>query len=83
MELYDILTLDDGKDYSLVKMEEYEGETYCMLIEVDEEENPLENVLILKKVELNEKEFEFEDLNDEEFETISEIFKDQLINEED
>jgi len=82
MELYDILTLDDGKDYSLVKMEEYEGETYCMLIEVDSEENPLEDVLILKKVSLNDKEFEFEELSEEEFETISEIFKDQLLNED-
>lgn len=82
MELYDILTLDDGKDYSLIKMEEYKGETYCMLIEVDASENPLEEVLLLKKVPLNEEEFEFEELSPEEFQTISEIFKEQLLNED-
>jgi len=43
MELYDILTLDDGKEYSLVKMKELLEGTFCMLIEVDQEENPLDN----------------------------------------
>ncbi len=82
IELYDIITLDDQKDYSVIKMEEYQGETYCMMVEVDKEENPLDNFLILRKVPLNEKEFEFEELNSEELKTISEIFHDQFMNEE-
>lgn len=82
MELYDIITLDDNKDYSLVKMEEYQGEVYCMLIEVDQEENPLDDFLILRKVPISETEFEFEELGTEEYKTISEIFKEQFINED-
>lgn len=82
MELYDIITLDDNKDYSLVKMEEYQGETYCMLIEVDQEENPLDDFLILRKVPLNDSEFEFEELGMEEYKTISEIFKEQFLEDE-
>lgn len=82
MELYDIITLDDNKDYSLVKMEEYKGETYCMLVEVDAEENPLDDFLILRKVELNDKEFEFEELGAKEYQEIAEIFKEQFLNEE-
>lgn len=82
MELYDIITLDDNKDYSLVKLEEYKGETYCMLIEVDEEENPLEDFLILRKVPINDTEFELEELSDSEYKEIAEIFKEQFLNEE-
>jgi len=82
MELYDIVTLDDNRDYSLIKMEEYQGETYCMFIEVDAEENPLEDILILRKIDLNEEEFEFEELSEKELEEVSEIFKDQFLNEE-
>lgn len=82
MELYDIITLDDNKDYSLVKLEEYKGETYCMLIEVDEEENPLEDFLILRKVPINDTEFELEELGDSEYKEIAEIFKEQFLNEE-
>lgn len=83
MELYDIVTLDDNKDYSLVKIEQYKDETYCLFIEVDQEENPKENVLILKKIILPNGSFEFEELEDEELNEISEIFRDQLLNDED
>ncbi len=82
MELYDIITLDDHKDYSLIKMEEYQGDTYCMFLEVDKEENPLDQVLILRKVPISDTEFEFEELNPAELKIISEIFKDQFLNEE-
>lgn len=82
MELFDIVTLDDDKDYSLIKMETYQDEIYCLFIEVDKEENPLENVLILKKISLPNGSFELEELGEEELLTISEIFRDQLLNEE-
>ncbi len=82
MELYDIVTLDNDRDYSVIKMEEYQGETYCMLIEVDKEENPMEELLILRKVSLNDKEFEFEELSPEMLQEVAEVFKDQFLNEE-
>ena len=53
-----------------------------MLIEVDQEENPLDDFLILRKVPISETEFEFEELGTEEYKTISEIFKEQFINED-
>ncbi len=81
MELFDIVTLDDNKEYSIVKIEEYQNETYCLLIEVDKEENPLDNYLILRKIPLNDQEFEFEELGKEEYNTIAEIFKEQFLNE--
>ncbi len=81
MELYDILTLDDDKDYALLSMKEYDGNTYCLLVEVDEEENPLENVLILKKVSLGNNEFEFEQPDPDALSVITDVFKDQLLNE--
>ncbi|MCI8574973.1 MAG: hypothetical protein HFI09_00710 [Bacilli bacterium] len=82
MELYDIVTLDDGKDYSLIKTEKYREETYCLFVEVDHEENPLDNILLLRKMPINETEFEFEELEEEEYKTVSEIFKQQFLTEE-
>ena len=81
MELYDILTLDDDKDYALLKMETIKDETYCLLVEVDQEENPLENSLILRRITLPDGSFEFEELVEEEYNMISEIFQEQLMNE--
>lgn len=81
MELYDILTLDDDKDYALLKMETIKDETYCLLVEVDQEENPLENSLILRRITLPDGFFEFEELVEEEYNMISEIFQEQLMNE--
>ncbi|MCI8467039.1 MAG: hypothetical protein HFI08_02455 [Bacilli bacterium] len=82
MELYDILTLDDGKEYSLVKMKELLEGTFCMLIEVDQEENPLDNFLILRRVTLPDQSFEFEELPEEEYKKIAEIFKEEFLHEE-
>ena len=81
MELYDIVTLDDNKDYTLLKMEEINNETYCLFVEVDQEENPKENALILRKVTLPDNTFEFEELVEEEYKMVSEIFQEQLMNE--
>jgi hypothetical protein len=82
MELYDIITLDDGKDYSLIKTEQYRGETYCLFVQVDQQENPLDKILLLRKMPISETEFEFEELEEEEYKTISTIFKEQFLNEE-
>ncbi len=81
MELYDILTLDDDKDYALLKMEKIKEETYCLLVEVDKDENPLENSLILRRIALPDDTYEFEELNEEEYSMVSEIFQEQLMNE--
>lgn len=81
MELYDILTLDDDKDYALIQMEEIEGSTYCLLVEVDQEENPLENYMIYKRITISETEYEFEELDEEEYPKIAEVFADHFEEE--
>ena len=39
IELYDILTLEDDKDYTVASMVTYNDSEYLYLIEVDQEEN--------------------------------------------
>lgn len=39
MELYDILTLEDDKDYMISAMTTYNNAEYLYLIEVDQDEN--------------------------------------------
>ena len=50
MEDFDILTLDNGKDYVIAKTLEYNGSTYLLLIEVDKDENLLDERKILEKL---------------------------------
>jgi len=81
METYDILTLDDHKDYALVETKDYEGATYCLLVEVDQDENPLENTVILKKVLVNDTEFELEEIDEEDFAEIAELFTEEELED--
>lgn len=50
IELYDILTLENNKQYTVVKHLPYNNQDYYFLIEVDEDEELLDEQLIVKKV---------------------------------
>ena len=51
LELYDILTLEDDKDYTIANMAMYNNAEYLYLIEVDKEENVIEtNQQIVRRV---------------------------------
>lgn len=41
IELYDILTLSNNKEYTVLRMIDLEEKTYYLLAEIDEEENPI------------------------------------------
>lgn len=45
IELYDILTLSDDKEYTVLRMIELDDKKYYLISEIDEEENPLLNNL--------------------------------------
>ena len=66
IELYDIITLDNNEEYSVIKILEEEGKKYYLLAWVDEEEEPdLENIKIVEKVIENGK-ILLEEIEDEE-----------------
>ena len=48
IELYDILTIED-KEFIISSFIEYNHNQYFLLNEIDENENPLENVKIVKR----------------------------------
>lgn len=51
IEIYDILTLEDDKDYVVANMAKYNNSKYLYLVEVDEEENVIEtNQQIVRRV---------------------------------
>jgi flagellar biosynthesis component FlhA len=81
IELYDILTLEDDKDYTVANMATYNDNEYLYLIEVDKEENLiLDNQIVVKRV-FKEGEESVELLTDEkEKEEVNNIFLD-LFNE--
>lgn len=77
MEKYDILTLDNGKDYTISQMVEFNGKDYLLLVEVDDDENILEEKLIVEK---NKDTNELVVVNDEEeYKNVSSIFTKMIL----
>ena len=51
IELYDIITLDNDEEYTVVKEIKEKDKTYYLLVPVDEEEEPdVENIRIVEKI---------------------------------
>ena len=49
IELYDIITLEDDTEYTVLKMIDKNEKKYCLLATVDEEEEPdMENIKIFE-----------------------------------
>jgi len=78
---YEILTLDDNKDYANMQELTYEGETYAFLLEVDKEDNPTEEFLILKKIMINDTEYEFEEVPDGKMDDLLDLFEKEFTKE--
>lgn len=75
MELYDILTLEDNKDYTIANMATYNDSEYLYLIEVDKDENLLESNQKMVRRVVNNGEDSVEIVTDkEELEAITKIF---------
>lgn len=81
IELYDILTLENNKKYTVLKKLPYNEQEYYFLVEVDDEEEILEEQLIVKKVEIDG-EIGVSPLEDEEFKEVKEIFINMLYQDE-
>ena len=77
MELYDILTLEDDKEYTVACMATYNDSEYLYLIEVDKEENLIEtNQKVVRRV-LKEGEESVEIVTEkEELDAVNRIFFD-------
>lgn len=55
IELYDIITLEDDVEYTVLKMLTKNNKNYCLLAPVDQEEEPdMENLKIVELIASNE-----------------------------
>lgn len=82
IELFDILTLENNKNYTVVKYLPYNEEEYYFLIEVDEDEEILDEQMIVKKVEIDG-EIGVAPIEDEkEFKAVKEIFINMLYQDD-
>ncbi len=66
IELYDIITLDNNLEYTVIKRQELNKEQYLLLAPVDEEETPDFDKLKIVKEIIDNKETIVEDVEDEE-----------------
>lgn len=74
LELYDVLTLNDNKEYCILRMYEELDNMYLLLAEIDSEEEPTDNYRIVKQVFENNQMF-IENIEDpEKINKLKEIF---------
>lgn len=77
MELYDILTLENNKEYTIANMVEYKDSTYLYLIEVDENEEIIENTqTIVRRIIKDGEEAVEKVTNNEEYKEVAKLFFD-------
>lgn len=63
IELYDIITLEDDTEYTVISQLEYQEKLYYLLVPIDAEENP--NMNEARIVEYKKSENEVEEVSDE------------------
>ena len=77
MELYDILTLENNKEYTIANMVDYKDSTYLYLIEIDENEDILENTqTIVRRIIKDGEEAVEKVTNNEEYKEVAKLFFD-------
>lgn len=70
-EMYDIIKLQNQKEYSILRMLDLNNKNYYLLAEIDEEENPILDELIIVEIR-NNKIIEINDEN--ELKELKELF---------
>lgn len=75
MELYDILTLENDKEYTIANMVEYKDSTYLYLLEVDKNEEILEGTGTIVRRIIKDGEEAVEKVNDNgEYKEVAKLF---------
>ena len=79
IELYDIITLDNDEEYTVLKILQEEGKTYYLLAWIDEDEEPdMERIKIVEQIQENNK-LEIEEITDEKLlKKLSKLFLESL-----
>lgn len=78
MEKYDILTLDNNKDYVINEIADYNNHKYLLLIEIDSNENILNEKLIVELIKTDGG-FDLEEVTDKDiYDNVSKIFIDMI-----
>lgn len=83
LELYDIITLDDGSEYTILEMMIENNQRYYFIAPIDNEENPdIEKIKVVKETKTNGLIMIEEENNDEIVKKLSNIFLEKLQSEE-
>ena len=78
IELYDIITLDNKEEYTVIKIIKELEKKYYLLAPVDEDEEPdLENIRIVEEIKKEEK-TTIKDVVGENAKRLSDLFIDEL-----
>lgn len=79
LELYDIITLNNEKEYTILRKIEYQGQNYDLIAPIDTEEEPdMENIKIVKEIIQGEKIIIEEETDEEKRKKISLKFLDSI-----
>lgn len=75
IEIYDILTLSDGSEYTVLRMLQSEGKTYYLIAPVDKEEEPnMEQVKIVEALKAENQIIITEQIEESKLKNVSKSF---------
>ncbi len=75
VELYDIIALKNGKDYTVLRIKEKEGKMYFLLARIDENEKiDMSDIRIVEEIEKSGKKFVKEIDDEKVLEDLSNLF---------
>ena len=83
MNIEDVITLDDGKEYVILDIAELDGKKYIYSVEIDKEEEPTTNYKFFEWGKENNEEFLVEVVNQEVLNRILAIFTANYLNTKD
>lgn len=82
LELYDIITLDDESEYTILQMMIFEGRKYYLIAPVDKEEEPnLQKIKMVEEKKINNQIVIEEETNEKTIQKLSVMFLQQIQKE--
>lgn len=82
LELYDIVTMSDNSEYTIIKTINYAEQKYYLLASIDKMEVPdMENLVIVKETLIGNQILFQEETEEQKLKEVSKLFLDLITNE--
>lgn len=79
MEIYDVITLEDNKEYVILDIVDYQDNKYLYCVEIDKDENPIDEYIVAKLISPTEVE---EVIDEELLKNLAKLFEEDMLKDD-